>query len=196
MTPFSLILQKIFLFLFNFMAFAFPFWPKQAVHCVPQTLVFFFDHYSGPVPPETEGGKWMEKGNADAERSPRAEQFVPGKEIVPGNSGCCCSQHCFGQDQKVPKSFQMKLYNNCVRKRAKWAVSSDGRGAVQDYQIRALVFIDINTPKTVVPLVQQHIMMLFIKTLNFAELSLIWGGSQSKSLCFFWFRSAEEGCHV
>lgn len=106
MTPFSLILQKIFLFLFNFMAFAFPFWPKQAVHCVPQTLVFFFDHYSGPVPPETEGGKWMEKGNADAERSPRAEQFVPGKEIVPGTSGCCCSQHCFGQDQKVPKSFK------------------------------------------------------------------------------------------
>lgn len=135
----------------------------------------------------------MEKGNAGADRSPSAEQFVPGKEIVPRNSGCCCSQHCFGQDQKVPKSFQMKLYNNCVRRRAKWAVSSDGKGAVQDYQIRTLVFIDINTPKTVVPLVQQHIMMLFIKTLNFAELSLIWGGSHLVKVPLFFLVSFCRG---
>lgn len=128
------------------MAFTFSSWPNLAVHCVPQTLGFFFEPDSGPVLPEREGEKWTEKGNAGADSHPQglgAPELSSLFQVKKLSWETHCSQHCFGQEQ-VSKSFQTTLYNNCVRKRAKWTDSSDGEGAVQDYWIRTLVFIDIN----------------------------------------------------
>lgn len=106
-------------------------------------------------------------GGAAGPRAPCPSRI----NLDPSRSGW--SQHRFEQDREVqgPSTVNCTIILGGKGENGRAAVAGKGQGSAARVLIRLLVFLQMNNPNPVLPLVQQCI-TVFVKTLNLDELSL------------------------